>query len=121
MSEGWTLKLSTTRTQWWWPFSQTPSEVTGIYANSPKMQLFGEAPAIVFLVDFGHNTLQTCSTLHKESNAIKIVSIGVRTKLVKIWATKSSAVSFSKLFLRFPESQDVLKAGWWVLGVLRHL
>ena len=84
----------------------------------------GEAPATSFPVEFGHNNLQTCSTLHKESNATRITPIGVQTekiRLVKVLATTNSAVSFSELCLRFPASHDVPKVRPWVLGVPRHL
>ena len=75
-------------------------------------------------MEFGHNILQTCSALHKESNAIRIVLIGVQTKklrLVKFSATKNSAVVFFELCLRFSASQGVAKVGRWVLSVPRHL
>ena len=77
-----------------------------------------------FPVEFGHQNLQACSTLHKETNATRIVSIGVRTeklRLVKVPVTKNSAAISSELCLRFPASHDIPKVGQWVLGVSHHL
>ena len=79
---------------------------------------------MAFLVEFDHHIFQPCSTLHKESNATRIASIGVRTeklRLVKVPVTKISAMVFSELCLQFPASHDVPKVGRLVLGVPRHL
>ena len=62
-----TLKISSPQTQWWWPFSQTLNEVTRVYIDNPKRHFSAKLRRCK--EDFDQKNLQTCSTLHGESNA----------------------------------------------------
>ena len=110
MRKGLALKLSTSRTPWWWPFSQTRPEMSEIKAKISKILFYVEALATAFSVEFGYNNFHPYSTLRKESNTLRITSIGVRTeklRLIKFSVTKNSAVIFSELCLRFLTSHDI--------------